>query len=88
MKKLGIFLEVFSGVGGVSRALRRRGIDTLSIDVLKHADDEMLVVANQRRVLRMIRTNRVSGVWLGTPLHVSYARQTWDSRFRLARAFA
>ena len=67
MKKLGVFLEIFSGVGGVSRALRKRGIDTESIDVLKHADDDMLVTANQRRVLRMIRTNRVSGVWLGTP---------------------
>ena len=27
----------------------------------------MLIRANQRRVLRMTRTGRISGVWLGTP---------------------
>ena len=67
LRKLGVFLEIFAGVGGMSKAMRKQGFDTDSIDMLKCPEHDMLVPRKQRRVLIQIRTNRVAGVWLGTP---------------------
>ena len=69
LRKIGTFLEVFSGVCGLSRAMRRRGLDTVSIDFLTDPNHDMLKLCNQKKLLRLIRNNRLSSVWLCTLFH-------------------
>ena len=63
----GVFLDIFSGDGGVSHCLKKRGFPVVSIDI---CDDSRLDVLDPSVVAVIdgwIKSKCVLGIWLATP---------------------
>ena len=62
-----LFLELFSGVGGLSASLRRQGIGSASVEILQAEYFDLCCSGVQGFILSLIRSGHVWGVHLGTP---------------------
>ena len=64
-----IGLELFSGCGHFSRAVRRRlkKVWCAEVDIIHGPQFDMTLPRYQRHIIEMIRSGRVGFVWLGTP---------------------
>ena len=65
-----VFLELFSGSGGVSKALKVRHVSRLSIceiDVELDPLHDLCKKSLQSFILLLIHCDKIAGVWLGTP---------------------
>ena len=63
-----VFLELFGGVGGLSRAVRAAGLRTGPVfELASGAEFDLTRRSTQLLVLAWIRTGRIWGVHLGTP---------------------
>lgn len=77
-----LFLEVFAGTARVTAAFRRtdrfreRTLDPW--DVLYGSKYDLLVPNNVRRLLSLIASGHVEGVWLGTPCTSFTLARRWD----------
>ena len=60
-------MDLFSGVGGVGRAMRRLGYKVVSVDIKHGASHDLSCRRVQRRILRLLRGGRVAAVMPGTP---------------------
>jgi len=66
-----LFLEIFSGDGGLTAAVREKGLQAgPGIDVIKGQAFDILNKGVQQRILQWIREKRIWCVWLGTPCSV------------------
>ena len=90
-----IFLELFSGSGNLSKALRRLRLDSSEVEILKDNRFDLSRRPVQLSVLRFIREGRVWGVHCGTPCTIwSQARTVVSNnkknrkKERLGRLFA
>ena len=65
-----IFLELFSGSGRLSKALRRRvkhRFHVVEIDIASDASHDLSKRALQDFILLLISLDKIAGVWMGTP---------------------
>jgi hypothetical protein len=62
-----VFLDIFSGVGGLAAALRQRGFLVLDWDILHGPAWDLLKPSNQKLIRGWIAEGVVWGVHLGTP---------------------
>ena len=60
-------MEVFSGVGGLSKHLARAGVTPECWDIRHGSHFDLLKPANVRRLMKVIRKSGVIAVHLGTP---------------------
>lgn len=69
-RRRSIFLELFSGAGGVSRALRlllHDSFKVIEVDIENNASLDLSKKSLQQFILYLIRRDFVVGVWMGTP---------------------
>ena len=62
-----IVLEIFSGVGRLTRSLCELGIQAFGIDIVHGPMHDVLDPMVQARLFRLIRKGQVQFVWLGMP---------------------
>lgn len=68
--KNSLFLELFSGKAGMSRAMKHRlsrRFSVVSIDIINNGEHDLAKKSFQRFILHLIHSQQVAGVWLGTP---------------------
>lgn len=63
----GVFLDIFSGDGGVSQHLKKRGFPVVSIDICDDPRFDVLDPAVVAVIVGWIKSKCVLGVWLATP---------------------
>ena len=63
----GVFLDIFSGDGGVSQYLKKRGFPVVSIDICDDPRFDVLDPAVVAVIVGWIKSKCVLGVWLATP---------------------
>eukprot|EP00435_Cladocopium_sp_Y103_P040010 s704_g10.t2 len=69
--KLPICLEIFSGSGKLSFALKERGLPTMpAVDFLNGPEFNLLRQSTQRCILRLLASGRIKYVHFGTPCRV------------------
>ena len=62
-----VFLDLFCGDGGVSKAIRRQGFAVVSIDINNHPKLDLCAPDVQKLIFGWIRSRCIVGVWLATP---------------------
>ena len=62
-----VFLDLFCGDGGVSKAIRRQGFAVVSIDINNHPKLDLCAPDVQKLIFGWIRSRCIIGVWLATP---------------------
>ena len=71
-----VCLELFSGKGELSAALRREALTVIAFEILRGAEYDLTRRTTQQSVLSLVRSGRVAYVHLGTPCTVwSVARR-------------
>ena len=75
-------LEIFSGSGHFSRAVRRRlkRIFCVEVDNCHGPQFDLTVAKIQKEILHLIATKQVAYVWLGTPCNSWSRARRWDGR--------
>ena len=72
-----IFLDIFSGEGGLAAALRRKGFLVLDWDILHGPAWDLLQPANQKLVRGWVAEGVIWGVHLGTPCQSFTRARDW-----------
>ena len=65
-----VFLELFSGKGGISRAVKRhlgKYFTVVAIDIEKGSQHDLTKTHLQQFLISLIKQGLVAGVWIGTP---------------------
>ena len=75
-------LEIFSGSGHFSRAVRRRlkRVFCVEVDNCHGPQFDLTVSKIQKEILYLIATKQVAFVWLGTPCNSWSRARRWDGR--------
>ena len=66
-RKRFVFLDLFSGDGGVGKYLRRQGYAVISIDVCNNPKFDLCDPEVQKLIFGWLRSRCIIGVWLATP---------------------
>ena len=78
----GIGLEIFSGSGHLSRAMRRRmkKVVCFEVDICHGPQFNILDKKFQQLIFRILSSGKVRYVWLGTPCNSWSRARRWDGR--------
>ena len=77
-----IGLEIFSGSGHFSRAMRRRakGVLCVEVDINHGPQFDLTKPSIQKELIKLLVSGRVAYVWLGTPCSSWSRARRWDGR--------
>ena len=60
-------IEVFSGAGRLTSAVKELGLPCFPIDIKNDPNDDMLVAKNRCHLYNIIRSGRVYFIWISMP---------------------
>ena len=62
-----VYLELFAGVGHVSKFLHKKGYAVITVDIIHGPEFDVLNKSVFNTIVGWIKSGAVAGVWLGTP---------------------